>query len=85
LNKAKTGIYTTNELRTENGLPELDGGDQLFNVSETENPSTAEEQEQEEDEGENAKQIFVELMKKEGYKTKQINKQIEELEKEGLL
>ena len=75
LNKSKTGIYKINELRTENGLEEIEEGNVLLNSSKAKTEEPLPE----------AKEYFIELMQKDGYNNKQIKSRIEELEKEGLL
>jgi HK97 family phage portal protein len=80
LNKSRTGVYKINELRKELGLEELEDeiGNQLVN-------SGRQQQRPEEETSDNAKNLFVKFMKKDGYTKKSIDLIVKDYEKEGLL
>lgn len=88
LNKSKTGIYTIDELRAENGLEELpDGkGKELAGMRiNSSKDSDKDDKEKPDNEDDKVNKYFFDLMKKEGYNKKQTNLMIKDLEKEGLL
>jgi HK97 family phage portal protein len=84
LNKAKTGIYTVNELRKIEGLEEVEGGDVLFN-NYANNIPISEDGNTEEIGKQSDEEKFIDLMRENKYNDNEIETYVKSFKERGLL